>query len=82
MVGLGMAQLIARRVLAISIIGVISGVLGVLGGGGLLLAMNSFADSADGSIGIGAILLPLAPVISIVGAGMAIAKKRPAQQTW
>lgn len=76
MLGLGIATAAAGRVLAVTIIGIISAVLGVLGGLVLFALMADFTDSAGGSIGIGVILQPIAPIISGVGAIWATAKRR------
>lgn len=67
MLGLGITTLIVGRVLAISIIGIVSGALG-LGGGLLLVALvAAFNDADGGSFGIGVILQPIAPLVSLVG---------------
>jgi hypothetical protein len=77
MLVLGMATLAAGRVLAITIIGIVFAVLGIVVGAGLLALMVDFADFVNIDLKIGIILQPIAPTISLIGAILATAKKRP-----
>lgn len=78
MLGLGIATLAAGRVLAVTIIGIVSGVLGILGGLIVLVLIADFTDSFGLSLGIGVILQPIAPIVSLAGAIIATAKRRKA----
>lgn len=78
MIGLGIALFVAGRVLAVAIIGIVAGVLGIGGGLVLFAIPAAIVDLDDGSVAIGAILQPIAPIVSLVGAIMVLAKRAPA----
>ncbi len=76
MLGLGIAIVAAGRVLAVAIIGIVSGALGIVGGLIEVGLIASFADSENASLGVGVILQPIAPIISLIGAIIATATRR------
>ena len=76
MLGIGITTVAAGRVLAVAIIGIISGALGVLGGFIELGLVASFVDFEGGSLSIGVILQPIAPLISLAGAIVVTATRR------
>lgn len=75
MVGLGVTTLIAGRLLAVAILGIIGGALGVIGGLIEIGIVAVFLDSADGSFGVGVLMQPVAPIISLVGAVIVTARR-------
>ncbi len=76
MLGLGIATVAAGRVLAVAIIGIVSGALGIVGGLIEVGLIASFADSENASLGVGVILQPIAPILSLIGAIIATATRR------
>ena len=75
-VGLGIALFFAGRVLAVAIIAIVAASIALLVGLGMIGITSDTADFGDGSIGIGAILQPIAPLLTLAGAIVATAKRR------
>jgi len=75
-VGLGIALFFAGRVLAVAIIAIVAATLALLIGLGMIGITSDTADFGDGSIGFGAILQPIAPLITLAGAIVATSKRR------
>lgn len=78
-IGLGLALVLAGRVLAVAIVGVVGAALGLLIGFGLTAIANDTKDSLsflDASLGIGAILQPIGALVALAGAITALARRR------
>ena len=74
--GLGIALFFAGRVLAVAIIAIVVAVLAVFVGIGVVAIAADTADFGDGSLGIGAILQPIAALVTLAGSITATAKRR------
>jgi hypothetical protein len=74
--GLGIALFFAGRVLAVAIIAIVVASIALLIGIGMLGIANDTADFGGGSLGFGAILQPIAPLITLAGAIIATSKRR------
>ena len=74
--GLGIALFFAGRVLAVAIIAIVTAAIALLIGIGMLGIANDTADFSGGSLGFGAILQPIAPLITLAGAIIATSKRR------
>jgi len=72
--GLGLALLLAGRVLAVAIIAVVMSVIGTVFGLGMIGIVND--DIGGGDLGIGVILQPIAPLVALAGSIVATAKRR------
>ena len=77
LLGLGLALLLAGRVLAVAIIAIVVAAIGVFVGLGMLGIVSDTKDFVgDGSIGVGAVLQPIGPLVALAGAIAATAKRR------
>ena len=74
--GLGIALYFAGRVLAVAIIAIVAASICFFIGIGMMSIASDSADLSDGSLGFGAILQPIAPLISLAGAIVATSKRR------
>ena len=74
--GLGIALYFAGRVLAVAIIAIVAASIALLIGIGMVGIANDTAEFGDGSLGFGAILQPIAPLITLAGAIVATSKRR------
>lgn len=74
--GLGIALFFAGRVLAVAIIAIVVAAIALLIGIGMLGIASDTADFGGGSVGFGAVLQPIAPLITLAGAIVATAKRR------
>ena len=74
--GLGIALYFAGRVLAVAIIAIVMAAIALLIGIGMVGIANDTADFGGGSLGFGAILQPIAPLITLAGAITATSKRR------
>jgi hypothetical protein len=74
--GLGIALFFAGRVLAVAIITIVVAVIAVLTGIGMVATASGTSDLTGGSVGFGAILQPIAPLITLAGGIIATAKRR------
>lgn len=74
--GLGTALFFAGRVLAVAIIGIVFAVIALFIGLAMVSIASDTADFGDGSIGFGAILQPIAPLVTLAGSIVATAKRR------
>ncbi len=74
--GLGIALFFAGRVLAVAIIAIVMAAIALLIGIGMIGIANDTADFGGGSLGFGAILQPIAPLITLAGAIVATSKRR------
>lgn len=74
--GLGLALFFAGRVLAVAIIAIVVASLALLVGLGMIAIAADGADFGGGSIGFGAILQPIAPMLTLAGSIVATAKRR------
>lgn len=74
--GLGIALFFAGRVLAVAIIAIVMASFAALVGLGMVAIAADGADFGGGSIGFGAILQPIAPLLTLAGSIAATAKRR------
>lgn len=74
--GLGIALFFAGRVLAVAIITIVAAVIALLIGIGMVAMASDTSDFSGGSVGFGAILQPIAPLITLAGGIIATAKRR------
>lgn len=85
MLAFGITLLLAGRVLAVAILSIIGAVIALLIGFGMIGIASGLADDvSEADLGIGAILQPIAPLISLAGGIVATSKRRkmvPAQPT-
>ena len=73
---IGTALFFAGRVLAVAIIGIVFAVIALFIGLAMVSIASDTADFGDGSIGFGAILQPIAPLVTLAGSIVATAKRR------
>ena len=77
MLGLGIALILAGRVLAVAIIAIVGAVISEFVGLAMVGIASSFTEDVSGtSVGIGAIIQPIAPLVGLAGAIVATAKRR------
>lgn len=74
--GLGIALFFAGRVLAVAIIAIVVAVIALLVGTAMASIASDTANFGDASVGFGAILQPIAPLVTLAGAIIATAKRR------
>jgi hypothetical protein len=74
--GLGIALFFAGRVLAVAIIAIVMASIALLIGIGMVAVASDTSNFGDGSVGIGAILQPTAPLLTLAGAIVATSKRR------
>lgn len=74
--GLGLALFFAGRVLAVAIVAIVMATIALLIGIGMLGIAGDTADFGGGSLGFGAILQPIAPLVTLAGAIFATSKRR------
>lgn len=74
--GLGIALFFAGRVLAVAICAIVFATIALLIGIGMIAMASDTADFGDASVGIGAVLQPIAPLITLAGAIIATSKRR------
>ncbi len=74
--GLGIALYFAGRVLAVAILAIVFAVIALFIGIGMVSIASDTADFGDGSLGFGAIVQPIAPLITLAGAIVATSKRR------
>ena len=73
---LGITLVAAGRVLAVAIVGIVLSAIGLLLGLGFLVIAADVASWTSGTIGIGAILQGVGPVLALTGSIIATAKRR------
>ena len=76
MAGFGITLLLAGRVLAVAILAIIGAVIAAIVGVVMWGLMLAFSEAQGPSVGIGAIVQPIAPLLSLAGAIVATAKRR------
>lgn len=74
--GLGIALFFAGRVLAVAIIAIVAAAIAFFVGIGMVSIASDTADFGDGSLAFGAVLQPIAPLITLAGAIVATSKRR------
>lgn len=74
--GLGIALYFAGRVLAVAIIAIVAAAIAFFIGIGMVSIASDTADFSSGSLGFGAVLQPIAPLITLAGAIVATSKRR------
>ncbi len=73
---LGIALFFAGRVLAVAIIAIVVAVIALFVGIAMVAIASDTASFGDGSVGFGAILQPIAPLITLAGSIAATSKRR------
>lgn len=75
-IGLGIALFFAGRVLAVAILAIVFASIALLVGLGMVGIASDTSDFVGGSLGVGAILQPIAPLVTLAGSIVATAKRR------
>jgi hypothetical protein len=74
--GLGVALFFAGRILAVAISAIVVAVIAIFVGIAMVSIAADTANFGDGSVGFGAILQPIAPLVTLAGSIVATAKRR------
>lgn len=74
--GFGIALYFAGRVLAVAILAIIGAAISLFVGIFIVSIASDTADLSDSSLGFGAVLVPIAPLITLAGAIIATSKRR------
>ena len=76
LIGFGLALLLAGRVLAVAIIAIVVSVIAAIVGLVMIGLMGAVTEDVGGSIGFGAVLTMIGPLVALAGAITATAKRR------